>query len=249
MQIRKTLLVETMADKRSQKALAIIMLLKYRLGKTSVIKSASVRKIAEIAGVSPNTVKKYMPRWECMGLIEWQGANNDVLVIRRITSKTHHRNIPTDKLDFSTFKKLYESLKSLLFLFLTARKSYVERLLRTATNPKKGEDFKKARKLSEFYARREPDGTFRYKEHGLSFKKIGKSLDYSVKTAQKIVKKALKSKWCKKFTHFLHYLMPYVNKRYVEGFTFTTKNYGFVVGANTYTLSSYWCGILLDGKK
>lgn len=249
MQIRRTILLNIMGDKAAQKAVSLLLLLKSRIGRTSSIKGASVNKIAALSGTSPSTIKKYIHVWEEMRLVEWQGSNGNVLIIRRLASKTHHRNVEVDKLNYKTFKMLYKTLRSLLFLILNSHKRFIERLLRTATDPQHGEDYKKARKLSEYYARRDADGVFRYKEYGLSYKTIAKKLGYCARTAEEIVKFALKLKWCRKTTRFLSQFMPNVRGLFVEGYTFTTKDHGYKVLANTYSENRYWYGILLDGKK
>lgn len=249
MKIRRTILLDIMGDKTAQKAVSLLLLLKYRIGRTSSIKGASVNRIAALSGTSPSTIKKYIPIWNKLQLVEWQGAKGDILVIRRMASKTHHRNVDIDKLSYKTFRMLYKTLRSLLFLILNSHKRFIERLLRTATDPRPGEDYKKARKLSEFYARRDADGVFRYKEYGLSYKTIAKRLGYCVRTAEEIVKFAVKMKWCTKTTRFLSQFLPNVCGMFVEGYTFTTKDHGYRVLANTYAESRYWHGKLLDGKK
>ena len=249
MKIRRTILINIMGDKAAQKAVSLLLLLKSRIGRTSSIRKASMNRIAMLSKTSPSTIKKYLPIWEDMGLVEWRGANGDILIIKRLSSKTHHRNVEVDRLDYNTFKSLYKTLRSLLFLILNSHKRFIERLLRTATDPKNGDDYKKARKLSEFYARRDTDGMFRYKEYGLSYKTIAKRLGYCTKTAEEIVKLAVRKRWCKKTARFIRQLLPNVCGMFVDGYTFTTKNYGYKILANTYSENRYWYGILLDGKK
>lgn len=238
-----------MGDKTAQKAVSLLMLLKSRIGRTSAIKGASMNRIAALAGTSPSTIKKYLPMWRNMQLVEWQGTKGDVLVIKRLASKTNHRNVEVDKLDYKTFKMLYKTLRSLLFLILNSHKSFIRRLLRVVTDPRKGENYKKARKLSEFYACREADGTFRYKEYGLSYKTTARKLGYCARTAEEIIKLAIRKKWCSKTTRYMSQYLPKVRGRFVEGYTFTTMNHGYKVLANTYTENRYWYGILLGGKK
>ena len=59
---------------------------------------------------------------------------------------------------------------------------------------------------------------------------------------------AVKRRWCRKFNNYDWTFMPGVNKMYVDGFTFTTMNYGFVVMANTYTLDRNICMALIGGN-
>lgn len=248
MHIRRTTLLQIIGDKAAQKAVSLLLLLKSRLGKTSSIKNASLNKIAGISGCHPNTIKRYLSLWVEMELVEWQGKNKDILVVKKLHSKNKKKNVCIEKLDYSTFKDLLHTMRALLFLVLQSHKSFIKRLIRVATNPKRGEDFKRARKLSESYAVRE-NGELKYKEHGFSFKKISEKLGYCTKTAQKIVKTAINRHWCNKTRNYERQLLPNVCGMYVEGYTFTTRNYGYRVYANTYELSPYWYGILLDGKK
>lgn len=237
-----------MGDKTAQKAVSLLMLLKSRLGKTSSIKKASLSKIANISGNHPTTIKRYLPIWEEYGLVEWQGKNHDVLVVKRLSSKNSKRNVNVEKLDFSSYKDLLNTLRALLFLVLQSHKTFIKRLIRVATNPKRGEDFKRARKLSEYYAMK-GNVEMKYKEYGFSFKAIGRRLGYCARTAERIVGTAVKKRWCDKKHHFERQLMPGVCWRTVDGYTFTTNNYGYRMSANTYELMPYWYGILLDGKK
>ena len=248
MQIRRTTLLRMTGDKTAQKAVSLLLMLKSRLGRTSSVKKASPNKIAGIAGCHPTTIKRYLPVWVEMGLVEWQGKGRDVLVVKKLHSKNKKKNVCIEKLDYRTFKDLLHTMRALLFLVLQSHKAFIKRLIRVANNPKRGEDFKRARRLSESYAIRE-NGELKYKEHGLSFRTIGQRLGYCTKTAQKIVKTAINRHWCEKTRNYERQLMPNVCGMYVEGYTFTTRNYGYRVHANTYELSPYWYGILLDGKK
>lgn len=237
MQVKRALLFWTMGNKTNLKAVSLLIALKSKLDKTSSLNKASQNKIAELAGVSPNTIKRYMPVWERLGLVEWRGKNKDVFVINRLSSKTKHRNIDLSRVDMKSFKSIYESLKSFIFLIVLSCKCFVKRMIRIATDPKKGEDYKGAKKFCNRYARREQERVIEYKEYGISYKKIGEKLGFCKRMAEKIVEKAVKKGWCHKETHFEKVSMPGVNRMYVEGFTFTTKNYGFIVKANTYKLN------------
>ena len=250
MQVRRSLLYETMGDKTAQKAVSLLMLLKKRLDKTSSLHDASYNKIAAILNISPTTVKKYIAIWEEYDLIEWRGKNHNVFVVKKLSSSTKHRNLDVHRLDFSSFKNLYNTLRSFLFLVANSRKDYVKRLIRIVNNPRKGEDFKEAIKGCKKYADRRPNEKgFVYKEFGLSYKRIGKILGFCSRTAENIVNLALQKHWCKKERHFDWDFLPGVNRMYVEGYTFTTTNYGFKVSANTYANSRGWGMALIGGKK
>ncbi len=239
-----------MGDKTLQKAVALLLLLKNRLGKTSVINNASQNQIARVAGVSPSTISRYLPLWQELGFVVWQGKRSDMLVVKRLSSKTDHRNYDVQRLDYSSFKSLYHSFRDFLFLIVQSRKDYIKRMIRIATNPNWNENFKAARKTCKRYAKMyRGDETETYHEFGLSYKCIAQKLGFCAKTAQNIVSDTIKRRWCRKFTHYSWTILRGVMGMFVNGFTFTTRNYGFVVEANTYEMSHYWHLVLIDGKK
>lgn len=230
------------------KAIALLLYLKKKVWKSSSISRSSYNRIAKFASVSPNTIKKYMPVWIRLGLIEWQGRNKDVFVIRKFSARREHRNYDISRLDFSSFKNTYYSLRSMLFLIMQSQKEYVKRMVRSTYKPKKLLEYKAARRFCNRHAHTDENGKFVFIENGISYKKIGKVIGFCERTAERIVQFALKKKWCKKETHYNYTYMPGVCFREVEGYTFTTWNYAYIVGANTYTLSDSMNGSLLDGK-
>ena len=236
-----------MGDTTMQKAVVLLLLLKKRIV-TSAIHEFSINKAAIIAEVSPNTIKRYLPIWEGMGMVDYQGVNSDILVMKKISSSTKHRNYAIDRLDFSSFKRLYNSYREFLFLVIQSRKDYVKRLLRIAHDPRRGEDFKGARKACRQYAKTKAgEKTAIYHEYGLSYKKIARKIGVCVKTAQKIVSGTIKKRWCCKQRNFISFLLPSVNKMEIDGYTFTTHNYGYIILANTYTVSRSW-GMALNRR-
>lgn len=254
MKIRRRLILETKGDKVAQKAVAMFLLLKNRLGKRCSIKEASLSKVARLLCISTNTFKRYLPVLEGMGLIEWQGKNGDVFTLKRAYASSHHRNFDVSKLSYKSFKDTYYTLRSMLFLTIQAQKDYIKQMVRIATNPRKGEDFKKARKFCNHYAHMDSNGRFVFRENGITYKKIGEIIGFCERTAQRIVNLAVKKRWVRRKTHFFYTFMPKVNYQRVDNYTFTTANYGFQVGANTYRLSPSWkrllsVGISLEGKK
>lgn len=192
-----------------------------------------------MARIHTETFKKYLPIMVDMGLVRFDGKNNEHLVICCMRSKHKARNVDIHRFSFKSFKSVYNSLRAFLVLILQQRKDYVARTLQIARNPRKGQDFNSARKAVKRLVRQ---GVLKsvydnVKELGLSYKRIAKEVGVCVRTAERVVFFALQKRWCRKQTHFLRVEMRGVNRMYVEGFTFTTRNYGFIVSANTYTLS------------
>lgn len=248
MQIKRSLLFWAMGNKTNIKAVSLLINLKARLDKTSAIHKASINNIANIAGVSPNTIKRYIPIWMLLGLVEWRGKNNDILVINRLSSKTRHRNIDISRIDTKDFKTVYKNIKSFLFLLILSCKGFVKRMIQIANNSKDPKEVKSALKSCNRYAKRNRNKQLEYVDYGISYSKIGQKLGFCRRTAESIVKNACKKRWCRKQNNYDWQSMPGVNRMYVEGFTFTTKNYGFIIHANTYSLNRNISMALIEGN-
>jgi len=237
-----------MGKKTNIKAVSLLIGLKRRLDKTSAIHKASLNKIAKVAGVSPNTIKVYLPIWLRLGLVEWRGKHKDVFVINRLSSKTRHRNIDISRIDMKDFKTIYENFRSFLFLLVLSCKGFVKRMIQIANTSDDVEEVKMALKSCNRYARRNQNKELEYVDYGISYWKIGQKLGFCRRTAEKVVKFACKKHWCRKYNNYEWWSMPAVNGMYVEGFTFTTQNYGFVAHANTYKLNRNIGMALIEGK-
>ena len=140
------------------------------------------------------------------------------------------------------------TLRSFLFLLIISCKEFVKRIIRITKESKDYNQVKEALKNCNRYAQRNELQELIYRELGISYLKIAEKLGFCKRTAQTIVAFAVKKGWCHKHTHFEWVHMPGVNYMYVEGFTFTTANYGFIVLANTYTLNRNIGLVLIGGK-
>lgn len=248
MKIKKQLLFWALGNKTNIKAVSLLIALKRNLGKTSSLENASQNRIAAAAGVSPNTIKKYLPILERLGFIEWRGKHHDVLVVNKISTRTRHRNIDISRIIEKSYKKIYENLRSFLFLLILSCKSFVKRVIQIANTSKDSEEVKSALKSCNRYAKRNDQKLLEYREWGISFSKIGQKIGFCKRVAEDIVNLAIKKRWCTKQRNYEWYSMPGVNRMYVEGFTFTTMDYGFVVHANTYSVNRCILMALIDGK-
>lgn len=222
---------------RKQKAVAIALCLKHVSGRDSIIRYVNPNKIHTLIGISPNTFTTYLPLMLDMGLVSFDGANNEHLVIRCLHSSHKSRNIDIHRINFKSFKEAYYGLRAFLFLLIQKRKDFIRRTLQLANNPYPGDDCKRARQKVKSLVKRGLLKTWTYVEKGLSLKRIAKETGNCIKTVQNIVGYAIHKRWCRKKTHFLYFFMRGINYMEVEGSTFTTLNYAFKVAANTYTLS------------
>lgn len=237
MQIRRKHINECKGQPKLQKALAFAILLKYKLGRSSLMQNYSINKVHTLTNVSATAIKKYMPILIENGWVSFCGKNKQHLVVRKFASHTKTRNICVDKFCFKSFKDVYYSLRAFLVLIIQSHKDFIKRTLQIATNPKRGQNFKAARKLVKRLVKQ---GILKsvfetYKEYGLSFKRIAKETGNCARTAQRIMQYAVNKKWVEKQNHY-----EKVNSTnfYCDYYTFYKNGKLYKVYANTYELSS-----------
>lgn len=214
------------------KAIAMSLLVRHRAS-TNIIKDFTVNKLASITGMHATTVKKRLHTLKEYELITYQGKN---LVFRSLVSRHQKRNIRLAKMACTTVKSIERSLQAILVAVIQLRKEFAKRTIRNAHHGYDAKNIKAAQKTARKYK-----WGNEYKEYGLGYEKIAKIMNCCKATATKIVNFAVKRSILKKQTHYESTFLPCVNYRYVEGYTFTTKNYGFVVKANTYEVAPCLC--------
>lgn len=240
MDLKRKFFNECIGDPRLQKALSLAICLKNQVGKTSVIRDWSVNKLHLITGASPTTIRKYLPILKSRGWVHFSGKRRQHLVVGRISSHTAHRNICINEFKFDSFKDIFNSLRAFLALALQARKDFIRQTLQTYRNPFNHKEFVKARKtLKRLVKRGVLSGMdARYKEYGLSLKRIAQETGNCIRTAQTTIKHAIGMGWCKKQHHPEAYYLKGISFRDTgEFFTYSTKNYVVLMHANTYILS------------
>lgn len=219
-------------SKKLLKAIAMLLLIRKRTNCKNRFSKFKYNHLVEITGMHPNTIKERMHT-----LVEYGIAifNGETLVLRSITSKHVNRNIKLGKFNYGNVKSVEISLRSLLIVIIQNRKNFCKRAIRNAHNGRNAKRIKSARKVSRKYGFGNE-----YVEKGLSYKTIARKLGVCVKTAVETVKFGVKMRFFKKEKHCISYFMPFVNYRDVYGYTFTTKNYGYIIQPNTYEVSSVW---------
>lgn len=220
-----------------QKALALAIYLKYKVGKNSTIRNYNPNKIQTLTGVSSNTFRKYLPWMEKMGLVAYEGKSNQHMVIVCLQSKNMNRNINIESFCFDTYKDVYRSLRTYIMLDIQRRKDYIYQLLQTCHNPKNFKEYKKARKKVRKYMTDDVIRHTEYHDYGISYRFIAQTIGCCKRTAQRVVQYAVDKGWCIKEQHWWRVFLPGVHFLEVDGYTFTTENYGYVIGANHYRLS------------
>lgn len=236
MQVKRKTINECKGQPRLQKALAFALLLKFRLGRSSMMRDYSINKIHTLTKVSATTIRKYLPIIIEKGWVTFCGKNSQHLVVAKICSSTNNRNVCVDKFCFNSFQDVYRSLRAFIALIIQSHKDFIKRTIQIASHPKKGQNFKAARKLLKRLVKQ---GVLKsvydaYKEYGLSLQRIAKETGNCVRTAQRIMQYAINKNWAKK-TH--NYEKVKSANFYCDGYTFYKNGYLYKVNANTYELS------------
>lgn len=234
-QIKRKIVFEIMGDTSKQKAVAFALLLKHISNDSSVFRKFTYNRLHTLTKMHVSTIKKYVSVLKEMGLVV---INNGDLYIKKMASSTKHKNINIGKFKFKNNKDTYHQVRDLIVLFVQSHKEFVRSLLQLRKNPR-NMDFKKVRGLCRKYSRH-----IDYREEGLSYGKIAKIVGCCTRTAFNIVADAVNRRWLKKKNNCLVVFMPNVCGREVDGFTFTTRNYGYLFRANTYGLSKGWRGLV-----
>lgn len=229
---------------RQQKVLSTALALKIALGAKSEIRNWNYNKIKKIIKISPNTFKKLLPDLEKEGFVKFVGKNKQTMVICKLHSDTADRNISVDLFDvgkdgFVSYKEVYYSLRTFFVMYLQHKKNYLRKTIQSYQNPKRSDNFKLLRKKVRRLVR---GGVLRsmqdgFKEWGMSYKRIAEQTGNCLRTAQRIVKYGIEHGWMTKQVNIIRDYIPNVRGRYVPGYDFTTRNYGYILYANSYTLS------------
>ena len=218
-------------NKELLKAIAMFLLIRKRLG-SNILKDYSINKLVNLLGAHACTIKKRMHVLAQYGLVTIVGKT---LMLRSVVSKHAKRNVKLGerKMEYSSLKSVEYSLQAILVVVVQSRKDFAKRTIRNAHGA--SHDFNVIKAARD--AARKFGYGFEYKENGLSYKTIARRLGVSVKTAVEIVKFAVKRTILKKTTHSIATYMQSVCGMEVYGYTFTTRNYGYKVLANSYSVA------------
>lgn len=218
-------------NKELLKAIAMFLLIKKRLG-SNVIKEYSINKLSSLTGAHARTIKKRLRVLSQYGLIS---IENKTLTLRSVVSKHTKRNVKLgeDEMEYTSLKTVEYSLQAILVAQIQLRKDFAKRTIRNAHGASR--DYKVV-KAARDLARKFGYG-FEYIEMGLSYRTIAKRLGVSIKSAVEIVKFAVKRSILTKITHSIATYLPSVCGMEVYGYTFTTRNYGYNVLANSYSVA------------
>lgn len=227
--IRYKVLNSLFNNKELLKGMAL-MLYSYHCNESNVISNYNANKLSQKIKVSHKTITQRIKVLQKYNLCHIQKNN---LIFNSIVSKHKDRNISIDKINYSSLKDVEKSLYGILLVVIQSRKDFCKGTIRRAT---KGRSYKEV-KSARLMLRKCRYGD-EYKEYGLSYRKIAIYFGVSLKSAFTYVQYAIKQGMVKLKRNFQSFFIPNVNKREIFGFTFTTKNYGYIIKANTYTINS-----------
>ncbi|KGF52435.1 helix-turn-helix domain-containing protein [Prevotella amnii] len=229
--IRRSLVKETFHDTALLKAIAMAYLIKSKT-KASILHKYSINLIHDMTGMHANTIKKRLRTLKEHGLIF---VEKNSLVFRSTVSKHKDRNMNIGNMDFKNVKTVEKSLQALQVVLIQQQKDFCKHAIHNAHHAHNPKKVKEAQKVCRRYGYGN-----KYCEKGLSYKTIAQKIGKSVSTIVKIIKNGVKKRYFKKITHFIWTQMKGVHFRDIEGYTFTTLNYGFQVQANTYRVGCKW---------
>lgn len=248
--IRRKIITDIAGSPIKQKAVAFAMLMKRASKESSVIRHFTVYKLHKLScneqgkgGMAYKTIRKYLDVLFKMELAEVMDGD---LYIKRLASKSKHRNIDISSFELDTSKNIFNEIRDLLFLVVQAHKDYVLSLLRLRRDPSWDTDYKKVRRLCKKCCN---DPNAEYKEYGLSYRRIARQLGCCARTAFKVVGDTIGRQWCTKTNRCAVVELPNVNYKDVPGYSFTTQHHGFIIRSNTFTLSNTWYNYLVDNNK
>ena len=239
MLIKKTFISMVVGDLIEQKTLALAIYLKYKLT-DSRFKHYTLNKLANATGLDYKTLRKYMALLISHEYAHIEGMDKkQIFVVNSLAAKKQNCNVDIGIFDCTSLKTTIKSLRAFIVMHLQAKKDEIKQILQARNDPKRSDDYREVRKKVRKLVR---EGVLQspiqeYKEYGLSYKRIAKELGCSIVTAVKIVKCALEKGWATKQRNFEQIYDKGVNGVPVEGYTFTTKDYLYIIHPNTYTLS------------
>ena len=129
MKFRRKFIAESKGNKKLQKCLALLLVLKSKLHHPR-IPNYTTNKLSKLTGISHKTAEKYEVLLQERRLIHFEGSSqNRVLVINNLSSHTTNRNIVIDGMDFSSFFSAFRSLQSFIFMRVQHNKDFFKHRL------------------------------------------------------------------------------------------------------------------------
>ena len=214
-------------DKKFLKAIALVLLYHAKTN-SNTCNRYSVNKLRSITGASSSAIRSRLQTLKERGLVKTESGT---LVFMSIMSKHKDRNQRLENVSYKNLADVEKSLYAILICILQRRKDFIHRAFLLMQSSHDLKIIKCAKRIIRKYGKGE-----KYTELGLSYQKIAIKLGVCIKSAFDYVKFAIVRKFIACENHFKKKFLKGVNFYPVPGFTFTTKNYAYLVKANTYTV-------------
>ena len=227
MNIKRSLIHRANDSKQTQKAVALALYCKDKLN-VNYIDDFSYNKLHVLTGLHDTTLRKRIKTLLSMGVAFFQ---KNRLVFAKIKKSQSRNNFTLETESLNSVKDYEKTVVTLGIATIIRNKEFVKSVTDNLHSPKSLKDLKKAKKLARIYEYTE------YVDNGISYAYMAEKFGCSIKTMVEIVKFATKKGFLvlKKNveTFFAHGMCWRLNKNNSQ-FTFTTKNYAYIVHANSY---------------
>lgn len=231
MKIRRELYYNIITDTAKVRAVAMSLLIKKHI-RSSAITDYTSDKLHKLTRLHADTCKKYVGILVKLNLAEFVGRNGKTLVFKKLFSRHQRKNIDLGDIDGSSVMDIAYHLYAIFNVEIVRHKLYAKHIIETATDGFKNvrEAKRKSRKYG--YGRE-------FIENGLSFKTIAKRLKCGIQKAQAIIKFCVDKLFLIKNKHITQIYDKYAQTTILfrpDLYTFATKEYLYIVGANSYEL-------------
>lgn len=227
MNIKRSIIHRANESKQTQKAVALALYCKDKLN-VNYIDDFSYNKLHVLTGLHDNTLRKRIKTLLSIGVAFFQKKR---LVFAKIKNSQSRNNFTIETDSLNSVNDYEKAVVTLGIAIIIRNKEFAKNVSDNLHNPKRLDDLKKAKKLARIYDYTE------YVDNGISYDYMAEKFCCSIKTMVEIVKFATKKGFLaiKKNveTFFAHGICWRLNKNNSQ-FTFTTKNYAYIVHANSY---------------
>lgn len=230
--ISRSTYYDCLTDAKKLKALAMLIYIK-NMYSNSVITNFTYYKLAKITGLTQATAKKYFKVLESMELVERLNTNSNNVLFKRI--RREYNNIVITKAIKGCIKDIEKGLRALFIVEKQSQKDYIKHTMEQANGDVRC-SYKQMKR-----AKNKVKGCGRsiFKDNGFCYEYLCKKLNISRKSVSETIKFGE--------SNFMFVKQKNVEKVYVKGFgykmaeynnrfTFGTRNYAFIVSANTYRI-------------
>lgn len=201
---------------------------------SSAINRYSDNRLHKITGLHANTCKKYIDILTELGLVEFIGRDGKTLVFKKLSSRHQRKNVDLGDIDGQSVMNIAYHLYAIFNVEIIKHKLFAKHTIETAKDGFRNIKAAKRKARKYGYGRE-------FIDNGLSFKTIAKKLKCGLQKAQNIIKFC-----CNKLFLIKHKHVTQIYDRYAQTtilfcpdeYTFATKEYLYIVNANSYELGS-----------